>query len=506
MMRSASATAYSVSTARTTAHSTRVRVAQPRLDGGTGAHLVGGGADSGHTGGDVGWLGAGPAAQVRLEEPRRFVDLQAHPGDRAVVDMQAQRALALALDPGERADVQDSGSAVCHGAGSFAKAAGLKVCSRRPTAASSRPSRRSGTSAGRFTDGRAEATAPVGRAQGAAAGVRDRAEAGGAVGDRDAHGAAPLALEADAVARHIGLAPGEERGDDLEPLPPVDRAAAQLEVDVHMGGDGRGAGECGDVLGVGVDRAPVPADVREVAQGLDATGGRTGGRHLADRGPAGAGGASPHIEPVAVGRPSGACGRRDLADSYERRCVGAQPGGELLDRRCRSAHLALRSPVDVGQPAGQAERGGGVVDEGPEADALDDALDVEVLCGHDGLLAEAFGRCRTTSCSTASASGSMAAATAGERPVPNEVSAPSTAYTTRRPGSSPRAPACCTVSPGPRPWELVVEVRATRSPSSPAGGRVRASRGARAPRPRPRPARLPPSPRRRRTGSRCRRR
>ena len=48
-----------------------------------------------------------------------------------------------------------------------------------------------------------------------------------------------LALDADAVRRHVRAPPGEERADDLEQLLLVDRAALQLEVDVDVVGDRR---------------------------------------------------------------------------------------------------------------------------------------------------------------------------------------------------------------------------------------------------------------------------
>ena len=55
------------------------------LDRSAGAHLVGDRADPAHPGGDVGRLGVGASAQERLEEARRFVDLQPGLGDLAAV-------------------------------------------------------------------------------------------------------------------------------------------------------------------------------------------------------------------------------------------------------------------------------------------------------------------------------------------------------------------------------------------------------------------------------------
>ena len=60
-----------------------------------GAHLVGDRADPADAGGDVGRLGEVPAAQERLEEARRLVDLELHVRHDAVVDLHEHRALAL---------------------------------------------------------------------------------------------------------------------------------------------------------------------------------------------------------------------------------------------------------------------------------------------------------------------------------------------------------------------------------------------------------------------------
>ncbi len=99
----------------------------------------------------------------------------------------------------------------------------------------------------------AVAAAVVGRADRAAAGLRHRPEAGRAVRHHDADVAAQLALDADAVGAMFGRRPFRKALDHLEQLVLVDRAAAQLEVDRHVGRDRRRAVERRDVLGRGVD-------------------------------------------------------------------------------------------------------------------------------------------------------------------------------------------------------------------------------------------------------------
>ena len=122
----------------------------------------------------------------------------------------------------------------------------------------------------------AVAAAVVGRAERAAAGVGDRAEARRAVRDHDADVAAPLALHADARRRDVRPPAVEERRDHLEQLALVDRAAAQLEVDRDVRGDRRRGRERRDVLGRGVDDRDELVDVGEVAQRLDAARRRAG--------------------------------------------------------------------------------------------------------------------------------------------------------------------------------------------------------------------------------------
>ncbi|GAB3141430.1 hypothetical protein GCM10027161_28480 [Microbispora hainanensis] len=82
------------------------RHTEGRLDGLTGAHLVRHGTDAADARGDVGGLVVGPAAQERLEEPGRLVDLQPEVGDAAAAGAYQQGALAL--DPGQAADADGS--------------------------------------------------------------------------------------------------------------------------------------------------------------------------------------------------------------------------------------------------------------------------------------------------------------------------------------------------------------------------------------------------------------
>src|SRR5215471_10509667 len=94
--------------------------------------------------------------------------------------------------------------------------------------------------------GRSEATiasAPISRADRAAASLRDGAKAGCAMRDHHADGAAQFAFMADTVPGDRWLAPNEEGFDDLQQLPLIDRAAAQFEIDRHMRADRRRGGE-----------------------------------------------------------------------------------------------------------------------------------------------------------------------------------------------------------------------------------------------------------------------
>jgi hypothetical protein len=79
-----------------------------------GAHLVGDGADAADPRGDVGHLGERAAAQERLEEARRLVDVQLDLGDAAAGDLDEHRALAF--DAGEEVGLDRSRPAASHSA------------------------------------------------------------------------------------------------------------------------------------------------------------------------------------------------------------------------------------------------------------------------------------------------------------------------------------------------------------------------------------------------------
>src|SRR5207248_10604420 len=117
--------------------------------------------------------------------------------------------------------------------------------------------------------GRAEAAvaaAPVRRAERAAAGPGDRTEARRAVRDEDTGGAARLALEAHAVRGQVRLAADQQGGEGVDKLPPVDRAAVELQVDLHVCRGRRRGVQCGQVLRAGVYDRPEPVHVGEVTQ------------------------------------------------------------------------------------------------------------------------------------------------------------------------------------------------------------------------------------------------
>src|SRR6266699_975987 len=78
----------------------------------------------------------------------------------------------------------------------------------------------------------------IGWADGAAPGVGDRTKAWDAPRDHHTDGAAQLALYTDAVRRRVRLALVQVGADDLEQLAFVNGAAAQLEVNKHVVGDG----------------------------------------------------------------------------------------------------------------------------------------------------------------------------------------------------------------------------------------------------------------------------
>ena len=117
----------------------------------------------------------------------------------------------------------------------------------------------------------------VGRAERAAAGLGDRAEArADAPCDEDAGDPASLALEADRLVGQLRPAPDGQGGEQLEQLAGGDGAAAQLRVDRHVVGDRRRGRERLDVFGLRVDRRPERVVVGPVAQRLDAAGRRAG--------------------------------------------------------------------------------------------------------------------------------------------------------------------------------------------------------------------------------------
>jgi hypothetical protein len=75
-------------------------------------NLVGNRADAADPGGDVGRLSTGAAAQERLEEPGRLVDVRPHLLDPVVTGPDVHGALAL--HPGQLCDRQDTVVVVCY--------------------------------------------------------------------------------------------------------------------------------------------------------------------------------------------------------------------------------------------------------------------------------------------------------------------------------------------------------------------------------------------------------
>ena len=145
-------------------------------------------------------------AQKRLEEARRLVDAELDLGDLVALEPHVHRPLAL--DPGEVVGADHPlAASLAHGvslACAEGRSRGVEGAVDAHRSSSSLPSsREAGVERGRV--GRlhrpvaAVAAAVVGGADRAAAGVRDRPEAGRAVGHHHAHGAPPLALDADAV-------------------------------------------------------------------------------------------------------------------------------------------------------------------------------------------------------------------------------------------------------------------------------------------------------------------
>ena len=127
----------------------------------------------------------------------------------------------------------------------------------------------------------------VGRADRAAPAVGNRPQARRPVRDHDADIASPLAIDADAVIGDRRLASGEKGLNDLEQLTLVDRTAAQLEIDGHMGADRRRGRQRAQVFRMRIDCGRKLADFGEVAQRLNPAGGGAGpDRHQAARAPA----------------------------------------------------------------------------------------------------------------------------------------------------------------------------------------------------------------------------
>src|SRR5689334_3534803 len=116
------------------------------------------------------------------------------------------------------------------------------------------------------------AAAIVRRADRTASGMRDRPKAGNAA-HQYARRAAQLALDADAVGGRVWLARIQERSQHLQQLVLVDRAAVQLEIDIHVRLDRRRGGERVDEVGLRVYGLGELTHVAEIAQRLDPTGG-----------------------------------------------------------------------------------------------------------------------------------------------------------------------------------------------------------------------------------------
>jgi hypothetical protein len=96
------------------------------------------------------------------------------------------------------------------------------------------------------------------------------------MGYHHADGAPQFALDADAVRRDIGLSSIEESGQNLQQLLLVYRAAAKLEVYLHVLSNGSRAVQCADVFRRCVNYRQVLLHVLEVSQGLNASGGGAG--------------------------------------------------------------------------------------------------------------------------------------------------------------------------------------------------------------------------------------
>ena len=205
--------------------------------------------------------------------------------DLAVLDDDAQRALAL--DPGQRADPRAAVSAVRQpvmlpARGEAWRRDVERATGRRSTAPAVMPQRAqlagSAPAGWRRSSGRSSRSSR-GRTAGHSA-----PQPAWVTGPR--HGV-PWATMTQVSPRRLhsmqtlvsgmsGLRPTRNAEITSSSWPLVDRAAAQLEVDRHVGGDRRRGGQRVDVLRAGVDGATELVDVAEVAQRLDAAGGRAG--------------------------------------------------------------------------------------------------------------------------------------------------------------------------------------------------------------------------------------
>ena len=106
------------------------------------------------------------------------------------------------------------------------------------------------------------------RAERSAARARDGSQAGLAFRDHHAHVATALAFDADRRGRRARHRPLDQPRERREQLPAIDRAAGQLEIDLHVLRDRRGVRERVDEPGAGVDGPDVFVDVAAVAERL----------------------------------------------------------------------------------------------------------------------------------------------------------------------------------------------------------------------------------------------
>ena len=180
----------------------------------TRAHLVGDRADAADARGDVGRLAVGAAAQERLEEARRLEDAEL--GRVRPCRRESTIERAFALDAREVVDL-DASYAPCSlgllperlGVGVEGAEDARAMSRRAMPSARARAAERSGVRRLHRPEA-AVAAAVVGRAERAAAGMGDRAEAGRAVRDHHADIALQLALDADAVMRRSPACAGQK--------------------------------------------------------------------------------------------------------------------------------------------------------------------------------------------------------------------------------------------------------------------------------------------------------